>query len=164
MSRLSPQSLPLREQAKISWSFSERGLLHSLTFSASDSGFSFSTHLKNVCDPPRSLGNWWTPPHLFPPAHSKLPVSPWKELESHLDVNFCNCCPRNRSPSGLALIANRASIHKPHRTVANKEAVPNAHRSSLLRPHTNSRHRMSRQKFPSPSFFLQRGLNIYSPS
>ena len=96
---------------------------------------------------------------LYPTqSHKYLPR---RSLNTSLCPNFCGCCPRDELLDLLALITDGAGINKSHRTITNKEAVINRHRITPPTPnqlYIQAKCRGSRQKHPSPSFFLE-GLN-----
>lgn len=83
------------------------------------------TKLASGCDIPWGQENPRT--SSLPSPSSTLQVAGISlEGSLHRSVpSFCRCCPRDRSPEHLPLIASGASIYKCHRTTTIKEAVLN---------------------------------------
>lgn len=60
--------------------------------------------------------------------------------------SFCSYHPRDGFPYHLPLIADKACIHKSHRSVANQDRVLSEGRSICLWLHTWAKHRGSKEK------------------
>lgn len=94
-------------------------------------------------------------------GNAQLPISPWgtKDLDHKTGSPIFKAPNQAMGPSNhLALKAQRACFHEPHRTTANKEAGLNRGTSPHLAYHLRSQKEKAGQKKPISQSFPRRSL------